>query len=47
MSDLLLPPGTRLLHIGPHKTGTTALQVALSKARANLESQGVRYLGEE
>ena len=44
MSDLLLPPGTRLLHIGPHKTGTTALQVALSKARADLESQGVRYL---
>jgi hypothetical protein len=39
-----LPPGTRLLHIGPHKTGTTALQVALAKARTDLESQGVRYL---
>jgi hypothetical protein len=44
MNELLLPPGTRLLHIGPHKTGTTALQVALAKARDDLESQGVRYL---
>jgi len=44
MSDLLLPPGTRLLHIGPHKTGTTALQVAMAKARREMETQGVRYL---
>ena len=44
MSDLLLPPGTRLLHIGPHKTGTTALQVAMAKARSDMESQGVSYL---
>ena len=44
MSDLLLPPGTRLLHIGPHKTGTTALQVAMAKARSEMEAQGVRYL---
>jgi hypothetical protein len=44
MSDLLLPPGTRLLHIGPHKTGTTALQVAMAKARTEMEAQGVRYL---
>jgi hypothetical protein len=26
MAAVLLEPGTRLLHIGPHKTGTTAIQ---------------------
>jgi hypothetical protein len=44
MSDLLLPPGTRLLHIGPHKTGTTALQIALGKNREAMLAQGVRYV---
>ncbi len=44
MSDLLLPPGARLLHIGPHKTGTTALQIALGKNREALLNQGVRYV---
>lgn len=44
MSDLLLPPGTRLLHIGPHKTGTTALQIALGKNREAMLKQGVRYV---
>ncbi|MFZ9385970.1 MAG: hypothetical protein ACO25O_04085 [Candidatus Limnocylindrus sp.] len=44
MNDLLLPPGTRLLHIGPHKTGTTALQIALGKNRDALLRQGVRYI---
>jgi hypothetical protein len=44
MNEMPLPSGTRLLHIGPHKTGTTALQVALARARSELESQGVRYL---
>ena len=32
MSDVdipVLPEGTRLIHIGPHKTGTTSLQGAL------------------
>jgi hypothetical protein len=44
MSDRLLPPGTRLLHIGPHKTGTTALQIAFGKNREVLLAQGVRYI---
>jgi hypothetical protein len=41
----LLPTGTRLLHIGPHKTGTTALQSAFHAHRADLETQGVHYTG--
>ena len=42
-SDLLLPAGTRLLHIGPHKTGTTALQAAFHLARDRAAAQGVHY----
>lgn len=38
-----LPAGTALLHIGPHKTGTTALQHACHQARAELAAQGVLY----
>lgn len=34
-----------LLHIGVHKTGTTAIQAALADARDDLERQGVRYPG--
>lgn len=41
-----LPVGSRLLHIGPHKTGTTALQAAFHESRDSLESQGVHYAGE-
>lgn len=37
--------GEVLLHVGVHKTGTTALQVALADARQDLESHGVRYPG--
>jgi hypothetical protein len=40
-----LPTGTRLLHIGPHKTGTTALQSAFHTHRRELEAQGVHYTG--
>ncbi|WP_168798347.1 hypothetical protein, partial [Nocardioides sp.] len=36
-----LPAGSRLLHIGLPKTGTTALQAALHAARDELESRGV------
>ncbi len=46
MSFIPLPDGTRLLHIGPHKTGTTALQIALAKQSSDLLAQGVRYLSE-
>ena len=34
-----------LLHIGVHKTGTTALQAALADAREDLLARGVRYPG--
>lgn len=39
--DLALPIGARLLHVGPHKTGTTALQSALQHGREDLKLQGV------
>lgn len=40
-----LPDGARLVHIGPHKTGTTALQAALWDARPRLLAHGVRHVG--
>ena len=42
---LLLPDGTRLIHIGPHKTGTTSLQAAFHTRRAAVLANGVRYAG--
>ncbi len=45
--DLLVPEGTRLLHVGAQKTGTTAIQQALVAAREQLLPQGVRLLGRE
>jgi hypothetical protein len=42
---LLLPEGTRLVHIGPHKTGTTSLQSAFHANRAAASAQGVHYAG--
>jgi hypothetical protein len=42
---VLLPDGTRLVHIGPHKTGTTTLQAAFHLARRDALRQGVRYAG--
>lgn len=44
-ADLLLPPRTRLLHIGPMKTGTTSIQAAANRRRAKLLENGVRYPG--
>jgi len=40
-----MPDGSVILHVGPHKTGTTALQGALWAARAELPKQGVRLAG--
>jgi hypothetical protein len=45
--QLLLPEGTRLLHIGPHKTGTTAVQGAFHLARERLAEHGVAYAGRD
>ncbi len=42
---LQLPEGTVLVHIGPHKTGTTSLQAALYAARPSMLAQGVRHAG--
>lgn len=38
-----LPAGTRLLHIGPHKTGTTSIQGALFAAKDQLPAHGVEF----
>src|SRR5699024_12572636 len=40
-----LPERTRLLHIGPMKTGTSALQTAARDRRQQLLDHGVRYPG--
>ncbi len=40
---IALPEGVRLVHIGPHKTGTTALQRAMHRSRDALHDQGVHY----
>jgi len=39
--------GEVLLHVGVHKTGTTAVQVALADARDELVTHGVRYPGND
>ncbi|MGZ5415714.1 MAG: hypothetical protein ACXWDI_00925 [Nocardioides sp.] len=47
MTDpLTLPEGSKLLHIGPHKTGSTAIQDAMDQARHELRAQGVFYASE-
>jgi hypothetical protein len=40
-----LPDGTRLLHIGPHKTGTTSVQRAFWDTRDLLAEHGVLWAG--
>lgn len=41
--SILLPEGSRVVHIGPPKTGTTALQGAFHMGRDRAERQGVHY----
>jgi len=41
----LLPEGAVLVHIGPYKTGTTAIQTSLHAHRAALEGRGITYPG--
>jgi hypothetical protein len=38
-----LPPGAILLHVGPYKTGSTAIQQSLFDQRAALAEHGVHY----
>lgn len=40
-----LPARGVLLHIGPHKTGTTAIQGAFAAARSELDRRGIMYPG--
>lgn len=40
-----IPEGYRLVHIGPPKTGTSALQGAFHHSRSALAAQGVEYAG--
>lgn len=40
-----VPVGTIVLHVGPHKTGTTTLQAALGQHRGDLRELGVIYPG--
>ncbi len=42
-----LPPSSIALHVGVHKTGTTALQAALADARPELIQRGVLYPGKK
>jgi hypothetical protein len=44
-AGLILPAGSVLLHIGPYKTGTTAIQASLERHRADLPAYGVIYPG--
>lgn len=39
------PPGTRVVHIGPPKTATTAIQGALHQERERLAEFGISYAG--
>jgi hypothetical protein len=43
--ELLLAPASRLVHIGPHKTGTTSVQSAFHVGRTMLRQHRVHYAG--
>ena len=40
-----LPDDAVVVHIGPHKTGTSAIQSTLMQVRPELQQQGVTYPG--
>jgi hypothetical protein len=42
-----LPEGSVLVHLGPYKTGSTALQHSLAARREQLEAHGVWYPGDQ
>lgn len=44
-SEFAFPPGARVLHVGPHKTGTTGLQRAMAAQRYDMAEHGVHYAG--
>ncbi len=44
-SDFQFPAGSSVLHVGPHKTGTTSLQRAFHAGRNAAAGQGVHYAG--
>jgi len=44
-AGVALPVGSRLLHIGPQKTGTSTLQQAFHETRCQLRKLGVHYAG--
>lgn len=46
-ADIVLPPRGVLLHIGPHKTGTTAVQSSFHAARKRLAREGILYAGKD
>jgi hypothetical protein len=43
--EMLLPAGAVVVHVGPYKTGTSALQMAFHNRREELASHGVCYPG--
>ena len=43
--EFVLPPGAVLVHVGPYKTGTSAIQMALHQRRQELTGHGVCYPG--
>jgi len=45
--ELLIPEGSVLVHIGPYKTGTTAIQASLGVHRDDLAAHGVLYPGRD
>jgi hypothetical protein len=44
-ADLLLPSGAILIHVGPFKTGSSSLQMALHTRREDVHAHGVLYPG--